>query len=254
MKMYKNILVTATNSPYYESLLTLISGVHKDSLNIVDKIFVYNLGLDTNEIKTLNSLKNVEVLDFPENPTSLHPKFMEPKSYVYKIYCMYNSSKFGENVLWMDSGACPLKSIDIIYQKINEDEIFLVGDIHTNRDYTHTDCRNCISANEDELNGKQLWAGLVGYKSNGKYQNIFDESYKLSLIPGCLDGNQENHRHDQSILSILTHRYNCPRQDIDIFGYWTDWNRNLNLAKELGSIIFAHRRGHNDKTNLIYEN
>jgi hypothetical protein len=94
----------------------------------------------------------------------------------------------------------------------------------------------------------------VGYKSNGKYQHIFDESYKLSLIPGCLDGNQENHRHDQSILSILTHRYDCPRQDIDIFGYWTDWNRNLNLALELGSVIFAHRRGHNDKTNLIYEN
>ena len=74
--MYKNILVTATNSPYYESLLTLISGVHKDSLEIVDKIFVYNLGLDINEIKTLNSLKNVEVLEFPENSTLLHPKFI----------------------------------------------------------------------------------------------------------------------------------------------------------------------------------
>jgi len=254
MKMYKNILVTATNSPYYESLLTLISGVHKFSVDIVDKIFVYNLGLDESEIKNLNKLKNVEILEFPENLSELHPKFMEPKSYVYKIYCMYNSSKLGENVLWMDSGACPLKSIDVIYQKINEDEIFLVGDIHTNRDYTHTDCRNCISASEDELNGKQLWAGLVGYKSNGKYQNIFDESYKLSLIHGCLDGNQENHRHDQSILSILTHRNDCPRQDIDIYGYWTDWNRNLSIALEIGSVIFAHRRGHSDKSNLIYKN
>ena len=252
--MYNNILVTATNSPYYESLLTLISGVHKFSVDIVDKIFVYNLGLDESEVKNLNRLKNVEVLEFPENSSELHPKFMEPKSYVYKIYCMYQSSKLGKNVLWLDSGASPLKSIDVIYQKIEEDEIFLVGDIHINRNYTHQDCRNCTLATENELDGKQLWAGLVGYKSNGKYQHIFDESYKLSLIPGCLDGNQENHRHDQSILSILTHRYNCPRQDIDIFGYWTDWNRNLNLALELGSVIFAHRRGHNDKTNLIYEN
>ena len=252
--MYNNILVTATNSPYYESLLTLISGVHKFSVDIVDKIFVYNLGLDESEIKNLNRLKNVEVLEFPENSSELHPKFMEPKSYVYKIYCMYQSSKLGKNVLWLDSGASPLKSIDVIYQKIEEDEIFLVGDIHINRNYTHQDCRNCTLATENELDGKQLWAGLVGYKSNGKYQHIFDESYKLSLIPGCLDGSQENHRHDQSILSILTHRYNCPRQDIDIFGYWTDWNRNLNLALELGSVIFAHRRGHNDKINLIYEN
>jgi hypothetical protein len=252
--MFNNILVTATNSPYYESLLTLISGVHKHSLNIVDKIFVYNLGLDVNEINTLNSLKNVEVLEFPANTTELHLKFMEPKSYVYKIYCMYQSSKLGKNVLWLDSGASPLKSIDVIYEKITEDDIFLVGDIHTNRDYTHTDCRNCLSASENELNGKQLWAGLVGYKTNGKYQHIFDEAYKLSLILGCLDGNQENHRHDQSILSILTHRYDCPRQDIDIYGYWTDWNRNLNIALEIGSVIFAHRSGHNDKSNLLYEN
>lgn len=252
--MYKNILITATNSLYYESLLTMISGVHEHSVHIVDKIFVYNLGLTPNEIENLNLLKNVEVLEFPENVVSLHPKFMEPKSYVYKIYCMYSSSKLGENVLWMDSGASPLKSIDIIYQKINEDQIFLVGDIHINRNFTHTDCRKCTSATEDELDGKQLWAGLVGYKSNGFYQHIFDESFKLSLIPGCLDGNQENHRHDQSILSILTHRYKCPRQDIDIFGYWTDWNRNLTSAKEVGSVIFAHRRGHNDKKHLIYEN
>ena len=61
MKMYNNILVTATNSPYYSSLLTLISNVHKDSLEVVDRIFVFNLGLEENEINYLNTLKNVEV-------------------------------------------------------------------------------------------------------------------------------------------------------------------------------------------------
>ena len=63
MKMYNNILVTATNSPYYSSLLTLISNVHKDSLEVVDRIFVFNLGLEENEINYLNTLKNVEVLN-----------------------------------------------------------------------------------------------------------------------------------------------------------------------------------------------
>ena len=52
--MYNNILVTATNSAYYESLLTLISGVHQYSVDIVDRIFIYNLGLDVNEIKIQN--------------------------------------------------------------------------------------------------------------------------------------------------------------------------------------------------------
>lgn len=252
--MYNNIIVTATNSPYFESLLTLINGVHEYSINIIDRIFVYNLGLTPDEVRILNLLKKVEVLEFPHNSSELHPKFLEPKSYIYKIFCMYNSSKLGNNVLWLDSGACPLKSIEDIYQKIDEDDIFLVGDIHKNRNYTHSNCKLIMSASEDELDGNQIWAGLVGYKSNGRYHHIFDKAYEFALIPGCVDGNQENHRHDQSVLSILTHRFNCPRQNIDIYGYWTDWNRNLESAKSIGSVIFAHRRGYNNKNNLIYEN
>jgi hypothetical protein len=251
MKMYNNILVTATNSPYYSSLLTLISGVHKHSLDIVDKIFVFNLGLEETEVNYLNTLKNVEVLNFPSNTADLHSKFLEPKSYVYKIYCMKMGSVMGHNVLWLDSGACPLKSIKEIYDKINTEDVFLVGDVHINKNFTHSDCVKCLSATENELSDNQLWAGLVGYKSNGKYQQLFDDAYSFSLIEGCLDGNQENHRHDQSILSILASRYGCPKHDIDIYGYWTDSSRNLDSAKSIGSVIFAHRRGYDDKSGLI---
>jgi hypothetical protein len=72
------------------------------------------------------------------------------------------------------------------------------------------------------------------------------------MIPGCLDGNQENHRHDQSILSILASRYGAPMHDIDTYGYWTDINRNLQKANDLGSVVFAHRRGHSDTKDIIY--
>ena len=41
---------------------------------------------------------------------------------------------------------------------------------------------------------------------------------------------------------------------IDMFGYWTDVNRNLQKAIELNSVIFAHRRGYDNKNNLQYEN
>ena len=121
---------------------------------------------------------------------------------------------------------------------------------------------NCDSI--EYINGNHLNASYQIYSKNDftlKFVKDYLEScknkYILTDTPNQHGQNYDgyyDHRHDQSILSILTHRYNCPRQDIDIFGYWTDWNRNLNLALELGSVIFAHRRGHNDKTNLIYEN
>ena len=46
MKMYNNIVITGANSPYFESLLTLINSIHKDSFDLVDMIVVYDFGLD----------------------------------------------------------------------------------------------------------------------------------------------------------------------------------------------------------------
>jgi hypothetical protein len=51
----------------------------------------------------------------------------------------------------------------------------------------------------------------------------------------------------------LASRYGCPKQEIDIYGYWTDSSRNLEGAKSIGSVIFAHRRGHDDKSSLMFK-
>lgn len=254
MNTYNNIVITATNSAYYDSLLTLIASAHRTSTDVIDQIYVYNLGLNDSEIAHLQKLHLVQVINFTQNDINSHPKFLEPKSYVYKIHCMKYSQTLGNNILWIDSGAMLLKSCTSIFSQIDTNHIFLVGDIHLNKNYTHADCIKHMCATSKELNDTQLWAGLLGYKSNGKYQHVIDEAYQYSMIPGCLDGNQENHRHDQSILSILASRYNIHRENIDIYGYWTDINRTFNDAINIGSVVFAHRRGHRDHSGLLYAN
>ena len=72
-------------------------------------------------------------------------------------------------------------------------------------------------------------------------------------MEGCIDGYESNHRHDQSVLSILASRYKCKRYDIDRYGYWTDINRNLEKALENNSIIFAHRKGYTNHNDLIID-
>ena len=251
--MYNNIIITATNSLYFESLLTLISSIHKNGLNTIDKILVYNIGLTDDEINYLSKLKKVEVVFFSQNEINQHPLFLEGKSHVYKCYCLYHSSKLSNNILWVDSGVCFINDFKIIFEIINKDDIFLVGDTHINKTYTHSECIRIMNATESELSDNHLSSGIIGFKSNGKFQKLINESSYYSLIEGCCDGDYENHRHDQSILSILSSRYGCTKQDIDIYGYWTDLNRNLNKAIQLGSVIFVHRRGYSDKTNLLYE-
>ena len=253
MKTYKNILVTTANSPYYYSLLTLINGVHTFGLDCVDQILVFNLGLDKTEIDVLKSLKNVSVVEYPKDYIESHSHSLDPKSYMYKIFCLTYCKTMAENIFWLDAGATPINNMCGIYDLIENDEIFMVGDIHLNRNYTHKTCSTIMEATESELNDTQLSAGIIGYKSGGKYEHLFDKAHEYSM-KGCTIGHEENHRNDQSVFSILASRYSCPKQDIDMYGYWTDINRNYQTAMENNSVIFVHRRGYENRQNLIYEN
>jgi hypothetical protein len=252
--VYKNIVVTTANSIYYNSLLTLISGIHLFGENCVNQIYVYNLGLDDSEVQSLNRLENVTVVEYSKNLNEKHLKFLDPKSYVYKSYCLENSAEYGENVFWLDAGTTPINEMCGIFDIIQSDEVFLVVDVHKIGEYTHSDCIKIMSATNEELNEKILSSGICGFKTNGKYRQMIRELFDYSMIPGCCDGDQENHRHDQSVLSILATRYKCPKQDIDIYGYWTDFNRNLQTAINNNAVIFVHRRGHHDISGLKYKN
>ena len=254
MKTYKNIVVTTANSPYYISLLTLINGIHLYGDDCVEQIYVYDLGLDSDEIQTLNRLKNVTIINYPKEIIEGHSKFLEPKSHVYKLFCLEDSVKYGENIFWLDAGATPINQMCGIFDKIESDDIFLVVDVHLTKTYTHSDCVRIMSATDEELNDKILSSGIIGFKTNGKYKKMIKDSFNYSMIEGCVDGDQENHRHDQSVLSILATRYKCPKQDIEIYGYWTDINRTYQKAMEQGPIIFVHRRGYENTKNLTYEN
>jgi hypothetical protein len=252
--MYKNILITATNSLYFETLKTLIASIHRTSYNIVDKIIIYDLGLEKNEINQIKSWEKCDVFSLDnlisEKP---FPTYLYPKGHAYKCFCMIHPKFLGENILWLDSGAMVLNSIQEVFDIINNEEVFVVGDVHINRNYTKKTCIDIMNASESELNDNQLWSGMIGYKVGGKYEKLFDEAYEFSKIDGCVVGDEENHRHDQSVYSILASRYNLKKYDIDIYGYWTDINRNLITAKENNAIIFVHRRGHHDTNGLLYK-
>ncbi len=239
-----NILVTAANAKYFNSLLTLIASIHRESFDLVDHIFVFDLGLDPEERKRLSKLSKVSVVDFPKDLN------VNPKDYAFKCYAIHWGKDHGNNIFWLDAGAMALKPINKIFEIIEEEGIFLVGDTHRNYNFTHDKCREIMQATDSEMADNQLSAGILGYQSNGPFQSLINDAYEYSKIQECIGGDSQNHRQDQSIYSILASRYGCNKQDIDMYGYWTDSSRNLNKAREIGSTIFVHRNGHWDFNGL----
>ena len=249
-----NVIITAANNVYFESLKTLISSIHRTSYDIVDKIYVYDLGLDINEINYINGLEKCELLDLKSliNPLPFDD-YLLPKGHGYKCFCLQHL-KDNDNLLWLDAGVMLLKSVKVIFDIIENENIFTVGDSHLNKNFTKPSCVEIMNATESELNDVQLSSGIIGYKINSKFQHLFDEAYEYSKIEGCVVGDENNHRHDQSVYSILVSRYGVKKQDIDVYGYWTDTNRNLQTAINNDAVIFVHRRGHHDISGLKHKN
>lgn len=242
----KNIIVTAANSPYFNSLATLVASIHRHSFDLIDQIFIFDIGLSQEDRSTASTWSKVSIVDLPNDIDST------PKQHVYKCYCVHWAKNQAEKILWLDAGVMLLKSIDQIFKIIQDEDIFLVGDPdHKNERWTHEDCRLIMKATQEELGAQQLSSGILGYKSQGGYQQLIDDAYAYSKINGCVEGCHSNHRHDQSVYSILAARYKCNLQNIDTYGYWTDGSRNLNTAKEIGATIFVHRNGHWDFSGLL---
>ena len=136
--MYKNIIITGANSIYFESLLTLISTVHKDSFELVDMIVVYDFGLDQTEINRLKSLEKIMIVDIVKDFQIYEGiSSIKTKCHFLKMYTLFHSMSLSKNVLWLDAGACALKSLEPIFNVIESEDIFLVGDIHLNKNFTH---------------------------------------------------------------------------------------------------------------------
>ena len=252
---FNRIVITGANSLFFDSLLTAISSVHQHGASCVDAIVVYDFGMTESEKDTLSDLHLVSVVDASYIAKENIPAYRtvstdKTKCHFLKMFALHHARDIAENVLWMDAGAAAIGSLKEIFETIENEDIFLVGDAHLNSSYTHKRCVEIMAASETEMSAKQLWSGLVGFKSKGRFAQMLDDGWRFAQVDGCIDGYLENHRHDQSVLSILAERYKCPVQDINKYGYWTDSDRSVDSAFAAGALVLVHRRSYSNKEHL----
>lgn len=160
----------------------------------------------------------------------------------------------------MDSGICAVKNIQEAYDVIEKDEILIVCEgwegedsttnipsITPNYLWTHNRCTEKMKATQDEICGNQICAGIQGYKVNGKYQIYIDEGYRYSLDKEIIWGYHDNHRHDQSIYSILAVRYKLPYQSMVRFGEW----KAIDYSPR--QVLYVHRCSYENLDGLIFK-
>lgn len=148
---------------------------------------------------------------------------------------------------------CCLRDIKCIFNIIDSDGIFCVEDHYQyNVTWTNSNCIEKMSVTSAELKQHQICSGIFGYKVGSIYNSLIERAYEYGM-QGCTEGSRDNHRHDQTVLSILTYRYNVKGNHIDTFGYFTNAVRNLQTAKDCNAVIFVHRKGYLNIDKLQYK-
>jgi hypothetical protein len=210
-------LVTASDEQHYLYLENLLITYKKETnKNKFNKIFIFDLGLSTEQIKKIVQYDFVELRKFPfDNFPSFYNKRLENHNYKLGGFAwkpaIIDILKKEEvmNIIWLDS-ACTFNTKIFLFKLL----IFNYGFASFEssgliKDWTHVSVLKKLKIfdNEALLNSSNLMAGVVGF------------SFRNELADSLLKGwnklaNQEelifpkkstilNHRHDQSLLSIL---------------------------------------------------
>tara|TARA_R110000822_G_scaffold1158_2_gene5187 strand:+ start:3972 stop:4727 length:756 start_codon:yes stop_codon:yes gene_type:complete len=163
----------------------------------------------------------------------------------------------GDYVLYLDAGNDIIGDPSELFNLCSQNNGFLLfenrsgnpkGDIWLNRQWTKMDCFNLMNCNTDAfINGEQTDGAYQLYQKNSSTIEFIDEYLKLctdvrvvSDEPNITGDNFPDfidHRHDQSVLSLLALKYGIKR-----FPTPADNPTNAPNPYNYGQ-IFGHHRG-----------
>jgi len=218
----------------------MIGSVYRHGESAVDRVLVYNLGLTDWEKQRLNHVRKVTVLEFPDYVRDFYEGYLTPKQYAWKPCCIKEAGNDGDLVFWLDSGIACLRNIREIYEEIDHEHIFLVGNSNNHPVRTHLspECERAMRVTEEEKDAPMISAGIQGYKVNGFYQDYADEAFHWSQVKEAVHGSHANHRHDQTVYSILAYRHGLSDSlhDVEVYAQW----RGISVVPN--QFFYVHRR------------
>jgi hypothetical protein len=245
----KITLATCANNRFFGACLTLIESAQRTSRPILQEILVYDLGLAKWQKWALDKLDLVTVVAFPEHLKDIYPGFMDPIQFAWKTYLWLNLQERAEYGFYIDAGIEILQPLQPALDVIKNQGILIVEDPDwTTGTMTHQKCIEIMQASTQELDRMMLCAGIVGVSQKGPYKELFKEAFEYAKIPDCIRGPRKKgpnqHRQDQSLLSILSARYNCPRQALEIYGEWRWDQAKINPY----CVLHVHRKSKGIRT------
>ena len=214
-----------SDSKHFPLLLNLIGSIHRLNFDDLEVIYVYDLGLDDNQINELNNIQKLEVKSVEEtNPDILtdiqtnHHRWVKGL-FSWKPVIIKDMLNDYDNFLYVDAGTTFLKPINNLFNHIKENGYLFFDCGHSIKWMTTQYVIQNLNLNSQD----NLWlldnqthgidAGFMGISKkieqdfvNPMYE--FSKNIKLFFYDGTCPEGWGTGRHDQTLFSILAKKNN----------------------------------------------
>jgi hypothetical protein len=237
-------LITFSNWRYYKSAEDLV----KSAQPYVDKIYSYH----ESDIDVEFYTKHINL-------------FREVRGFGYWVWKSYFINKLLKEAndddvfLYVDAGNTVVSDLAPIYDIVHQNEKGILlfdnsdgsptGENWKNVNWTKSDCFNLLGLTTNEfVYGNQVNGSYIAFKKTNFTEKFFDvfakasENYNIISNAPSITNDFNNqlveHRHDQSVLSLLSIKYNLQiERDPSQWG-----NHKINTTSKYGQIFDHHRR------------
>ena len=229
---------TAADAKYFEPLLNLIGGIHKNDFNRLGEIAIFDLGLTQEQCNELQTIEKVTVYDVELTHPDLLKLFntqawgkLVPGWYAWKPVVIKQALDMFPYVLWIDAGTTVYRSLEDLFGYIKEHGYFFHNgcDWHIARETTAyiIDKFNLNSPEKSWiLDQKAMEAGLMGF-DHRVYDAVVLPMYTLAKNlrnfkdDGSAPGGFGDARYEQSLFSIyvvslgyhIFHHFEQPKKE-----------------------------------------
>lgn len=215
------VILTAVCKNYAHKLKKLIGSIHHYEPYIY--IYVYDLGLTTEQVKDIKKYKNViyKYLDLSKYPKWLYIRTQTGDRGIkqsLKIIAMYELlNSIPNDILWLDADNQIGTNLKYIRNNINKYQFCtscLENDSHM-KNYTHQGMLDYFNVSDYKKSTLgNLSTGFFGIKGGTQtsiYKNILKHAFECVMDKNCIEPNNsslKNHRYDASLLTILLEKNN----------------------------------------------
>ena len=230
--MDNTTFVTAANARFLPSLEIWMNAIAPQKKEIPELGVIVYLFKDV-DAEARSSLAEtypfVEIRDVPSTEIPGFSDLWDPQHFAWKLWIltelMGEAKLAGKLLLYMDAGVAMCRWPRAWLAAARQGICLLEDPRQTNSSWCNEAFIRRLGVTNAELAEQQLWAGSIACLAGSPTATtLFAEAWKLAQIrevivgekwSGMRNGKPFGHRHDQSILSILSSRMKIPRINMD---------------------------------------